>query len=70
MKYWMYSWIKQLQKVIFSGQFKRAVPLFFATADLLYRIPKLIQNRKPLTVAQYRAYKQLNEAKIYWNPEK
>lgn len=66
----MYSFVKQLQKVIFSGQFKRAVPLFFATADLLYRIPKLIQNRKPLTVAQYRAYKQLNEAKIYWNPEK
>lgn len=70
MKYWMYSWIKQLQKMIRTRQFKLAGPFFFATVDLLFRIPKLVHQRKPLSATQFKAYDQLNEAIIYWNPEK
>lgn len=70
MKYWMYSWIKQLQKMIRTRQFKLAGPFFFATVDLLFRMPKLVHQRKPLSATQFKAYDQLNEAIIYWNPEK
>jgi hypothetical protein len=37
---------------------------------LFQKFPKLIQNRKPLSAKMFYQYLQLNEAKIYWNPEK
>ncbi|MBU3681277.1 MAG: glycosyltransferase [Flavobacterium sp.] len=68
--FWMYSVIKQLQKIIRQGQFRIVKPLFWALVDLLRQLPKLAQNRKPLTAEKFSNYQQLNEAKIYWNPEK
>jgi GT2 family glycosyltransferase len=68
--FWLYSLAKQLQKIMGKGQFQLVNPLVLALLDLFQKFPKLIQNRKPLSAKMFYNYQQLNEAKIYWNPEK
>lgn len=65
----MYSVFMQLKKV-FKGNFKVAPPLFMAIFDLVFTMPKLMSNRKALTSEEYSNYTKLNEAKIFWKPEK
>ncbi len=69
-RFWLYSVVKQLQKIIGQRQFRLVNPLILAILDLFQKFPKLIQNRKPLSAKMFYNYQQLNEAKIYWNPEK
>jgi glycosyltransferase involved in cell wall biosynthesis len=68
--FWLYSLAKQLQKIGGKGQFRIVTPLFLALFDLLRQLPHLLKDRNPLTTKSYLHFQQLNEAKIYWNPEK
>ena len=68
--FWIYSLAKQLQKLIWKRQLKIVKPLFGALLDLFRQLPLIIQNRSPLQAALFKQFQQLNEAKIYWNPEK
>lgn len=68
--FWIYSLAKQLQKLIWKRQLKIVKPLFGALLDLFRQLPLIIQNRNPLQAPLFKQFQQLNEAKIYWNPEK
>jgi glycosyltransferase involved in cell wall biosynthesis len=65
-----YSIWMQFKNKIFKGNFKVVLPLFRAIFDLILAVPKLISNRNALTSDEYNNYLKLNEAKIYWKPEK
>ncbi|WP_284651828.1 glycosyltransferase family 2 protein [Flavobacterium terrisoli] len=65
-----YSLWMQGKTKIFRGNFKVIPPLFLAIIDLFLAMPKLIKHRNALTSEEYAAYGKLNEAKIYWKPEK
>ncbi|NNT72577.1 glycosyltransferase [Flavobacterium sp. IMCC34852] len=65
-----YSLWMQGKGKILKGQFKVITPLFLAICDLFLAVPKLIQHRNALTSQEYEAYAKLNEAKIFWKPEK
>lgn len=65
-----YSLWMQLKNKIFKGNLKVVSPLLLAIFDLIMSIPKLIANRNALTSEEYTNYTKLNEAKIYWKPEK
>ena len=65
-----YSIWMQFKNKIFRGNFKIIVPLFLAIMDLIVAIPKLTKHRNGLSSAEYEKYLKLNEAKIYWEPEK
>ena len=62
-------WI-QFKNRIFKRNFKIIFPLFLAIIDLIVAIPKLIKHRNGLSSEEYEKYLKLNEAKIYWEPEK
>ena len=64
-----YSVAKQIQKIGGKTQFKILKPLLLALFDLLVHLPKLVQNRKPVSSRQCKQYQQLKEAKVYWYPE-
>ena len=68
--FWLYSFVKQLQKIVVKSQYKVVKPLFLALFDLLVHLPKLIRNRKPVLAELFKEFRQVNGAKIYWNPEK
>lgn len=65
-----YSIWMQFKNKIFKGNFKIIGPLFLAIMDLIVAIPKLTKHRNGLSSAEYEKYLKLNEAKIYWEPEK
>jgi len=65
-----YSLWMQFKNKIFRGNFKVVLPLFLALLDLFLSVPKLIKHRNALTTEEYNAYLKLNDAKIYWKPEK
>lgn len=64
-----YSIWMQLKKV-FKGDFKVISPLFLAIFDLVVSMPKLFSKRKAFSSKEYEEYSKLNEAKIFWKPEK
>lgn len=66
----VYSIWMQLKNKVFKGNFKVVSPLFLAVFDLIISIPKLIANRNALASEEYTNYLKLNEAKIFWKPEK
>jgi hypothetical protein len=65
-----YSIWMQFKNKIFKGNFKIIGPLFLAIMDLIVVIPKLTKHRNGLSSEEYEKYLKLNEAKIYWEPEK
>lgn len=65
-----YSVGMQFKNKILKGNLKVIRPLFLAIFDMIFTIPKLIKFRNKLTAAEYDNYLKLNEAKIYWKPEK
>jgi glycosyltransferase involved in cell wall biosynthesis len=66
----IYTIWMQWKNKIFKGNFKVFAPMHLAIFDLIVSIPKLVANRNSLTSEQYRNYLKLNEAKIFWKPEK
>ena len=65
-----YSIWMQFKSKIFKGDLKVISPLFLAILDLIIFIPNLIKHRNSLNTKEYYEYNKLNEAKIYWKPEK
>lgn len=65
-----YSLWMQFKNKIFKGNPQVAKPLFLAVWDLFVTMPKLLSSRNPLTSGEYANYLKLNEAKIFWKPEK
>lgn len=65
-----YSVAKQIQKIGGKAQYKILKPLLLALFDVLIHLPKLVQNRKPVSNQQIKQYQQLKEANVYWYPEK
>lgn len=65
-----YSLWMQIKGKIVKGQFKVIAPLCLALFDLMVTMPKILRYRNALTSEEYKAYAKLNEAKIYWKPEK
>jgi glycosyltransferase involved in cell wall biosynthesis len=65
-----YSIWMQFKNKIFKGNLKIIRPLFLAIIDLILAMPKLMKHRNSLSSEEYEKYLKLNEAKIYWIPEK
>lgn len=65
-----YSIWTQFTTKIFKGNFKILPPLALAILNLIITFPKLVKFRNGLTSDEYGNYLKLNEAKIYWKPEK
>ncbi|MBK9223715.1 MAG: glycosyltransferase [Flavobacterium sp.] len=65
-----YSIWMQFKNKIFKGNLKIIRPLFLAIIDLILAMPKLMKHRNSLSSEEYEKYLKLNEAKIYWKPEK
>lgn len=60
-------WIQSKLKV-FKGDFKALQALLLALFDLVWNIPKILKNSNRLTVKEYETFNQLEETKIYWQP--
>ena len=65
-----YSIWMQLQLKVFKGDWKAIKALLLALMDLLFALPKIINNRNRFTDAEYEAYQKLPETRLYWKPEK
>ena len=59
----------QLQLKVFKGDWKAIKALLLALMDLLFALPKIINNRNRFTDAEYEAYQKLPETRLYWKPE-
>ena len=64
-----YSIWMQLQLKVFKGDWKAIKALLLALMDLLFALPKIINNRNRFTDAEYEAYQKLPETRLYWKPE-
>lgn len=62
-----YSVAMQIKK-IFGGNFRVAIPIFRALADVLFSLPQYRRNRKALSMHDYEAFGKLPDAKIFWKP--
>jgi glycosyltransferase involved in cell wall biosynthesis len=64
-----YSIWMQLKLKVFKGDFKALYALILALLDLIFAIPKIINNANRLTLEEYKAYLIITKTKIYWQPE-
>ncbi|QOG03816.1 glycosyltransferase family 2 protein [Flavobacterium sp. MDT1-60] len=62
-------WI-QLKSKVFKGDLKALKALVLALFDLLFSFPKIIKNANRLSMQEYKDFQNLEDAKIYWKPEK
>ena len=60
-------WI-QFKHKVFKGDFNALQAVVLALADLVWNIPRIMKNSNRLTEKEYKAYKELPETKIYWQP--
>ena len=58
-------WI-QLKKRTFTGDLLGSVAILQALGDLLWNIPRILQNRTALSPKQFAEYNRLDATKIYW----
>ncbi|WP_338646036.1 glycosyltransferase [Flavobacterium sp. KS-LB2] len=65
-----YSLWMQFKLKVFKGDFKALQAIFLAVFDLVWNMPKVLQNANRLTMKEYEEYNKLPETKIYWQPEK
>jgi glycosyltransferase involved in cell wall biosynthesis len=65
-----YSLWMQFKNKVFQGDFKALIAIGLALLDLVWNMPKITKNSNLLTVNEYKAYNELPETKIYWQPEK
>lgn len=61
-------WI-QLKLKVFKGDFRALKAIILALFDLLFSTLKIIKNANRLSMQEYKDYQQLDETKLYWNPE-
>lgn len=65
-----YSIWMQFRLKILKGDIQTLKGLLLAIFDLLRFIPKIIQNKNRLSITEYKAYQNLPETKLYWQPKK
>ncbi|MGM1056439.1 MAG: glycosyltransferase family 2 protein [Bacteroidota bacterium] len=63
-----YSIWMQFKNKIASGDIRSFVALSLALKDVAINFPKLLRNRKPLSLAQYKEYQKLPAVNLYWKP--
>ena len=61
-------WI-QLKQKVFKGDFKALQAIILALFDLVWNLPRIIKYCNRLSSEEYKAYNELPETKIYWQPE-
>jgi glycosyltransferase involved in cell wall biosynthesis len=64
-----YSLWMQLRLKVFKCDFRAFQAIFLAVLDLVWNIPRILKNCNRLTNKEYKAYNQLPETKIYWQPK-
>ncbi|MDI1256460.1 MAG: glycosyltransferase family 2 protein [Flavobacterium sp.] len=64
-----YSIWMQVKLKVIKGDWKAASALTLAFLDLIIAIPKVIKNRKPFSLQQYRKFQQIEKVPVYWQPE-
>ena len=62
-------WI-QLKNKTFKGDFKATIGIFLAVFDVFYNSIKLIKNSNRLNTQEFKEYKDLPKAILYWKPER
>jgi len=65
-----YSLWMQFKLKVFKGNRSALQAIVFAFFDLVKAIPKIIKNSNRLTHEEYLAFKKLEDARIYWKPQK
>lgn len=65
-----YSIWMQLKLKVFKGDLKALKALVLALFNLLFSFPKIIKNANRLSMQEYKDFQNLEDAKIYWKPEK
>ena len=65
-----YSIYFQLKFKVFKGDLKSAFALLFAFCDLVINLFRIINNVSRFDMKEYKAFKKLNETKIYWHPNR
>ncbi|NER12180.1 glycosyltransferase [Leptobacterium flavescens] len=66
----MYTLWMQLKLKVFKGDIKALRAILLALLDIIVNFPKLVRNRNRLTAEQYKKYTDLQDAVLYWSPEK
>lgn len=64
-----YSMWTIVRKRIRHGDLKALGALLAATGDFLFRLPRILRLRRPLTSGQLRSYRALGATRIYWKPD-
>ncbi|MEC4004406.1 glycosyltransferase family A protein [Flavobacterium sp. SUN052] len=64
-----FTFWKQIKSKTFKGDFKATVGIFQAFLDVLYNLPKLLQNSNRLTPEEFNIFFKIPEVKLYWKPE-
>ncbi|MNR65944.1 hypothetical protein D3C85_1892130 [compost metagenome] len=59
----------QLKLKVFKGDFNALKALILAGFDLIGFIPNIIKNRNKFSDQEFSEFKQLENTKIYWQPE-
>lgn len=62
-------WVQIRTKVI-KGNVKALIGIFGAIFNLIFNMPRLIYNRRPLTKKEFECYNTIPNAFIYWEPKK
>lgn len=63
-----YSIYAQFKNKIFRGDYKVVFALCLAFLDVFVNIPRLIKNRKGLSMKEFKEFSNLPDTKIYWKP--
>lgn len=64
----LYTIWQQLKKYTFKGNLKATFAMLQALFDVVVNIPNFIKHSNRLTNQEFKKYKNLPPAKIYWNP--
>ncbi|MFI0430088.1 glycosyltransferase family 2 protein [Mariniflexile sp. HMF6888] len=62
-----YTLWMQLKLKVFKGDFRALLAILGAIFDVLFNMPRLLNNRNSLTEAELKRFYQLNETIIYWS---
>ena len=67
-KQMLYSVWVQFKLKIFKGDLKALKAMVLALLDLIIAIPKILKTSKRFTLEEYKNYKKVTPAKIFWTP--
>lgn len=65
---WGYSFLTQVNKRTFKGDFQGTIAIIQALGDIILYLPKLLTHISKLTPSEFKQYNSLRDTPIYWNP--